>query len=88
MRGGMVGRRRLVGTGAAQPFAADGVAGDRLRGVWPILASRWASAIEENCAESNAGNRGWKALRSEDDGDATMPDARRAVSMTTSAIAQ
>ena len=73
---GMVGRRRLVGTGAAQPFAADGVAGDRLRGVWLTLASRWASTIAENCAESNAG-RGWKALRSEeDDGDAAISDAR------------
>ena len=84
---GMVGGWRPVGTGVAQPPAVDGVAGDRLGGVWPILASRWASAIAENCAESNVG-RGWKALRSEYDGDATMPDTRCAVSMTTSAIAQ
>ena len=83
---GMVRRRRLVGAGATKPFAADGVVGDRLRGVWLTLASRWASPIAENCAESKAG-RGRKALRSEDDGDETMPDARCAVSMTTSAIA-
>ena len=83
---GMVGRRRLAGTGAAQPFAVDGVAGDRLRGVWLILASRWVTTTAENCTETNAG-RGWKALRSEYGGDATIPDARRAVSMATSAIA-
>ena len=84
---GMAGRRRLAGTGAAQLLAADGVAGDRLKGVWLILASRWASTIAENCAESKAG-AGWKALRSADDGDAAIPDARFAVSMTTPAIAQ
>ena len=32
----------------------------------------WASAMAENCAESNAGTRG-KARRSEDGDDATMP---------------
>ena len=71
----------------AAPLTMGGVAGDRLRGVWLILASRWASVIAENCAESNAGRR-WKAFRSEDDDDATMPDARRAESMTMSATAQ
>ena len=76
-----------MGAGAGQPFAADGVAGGRLRGGWLILASLWASTIAENFADSKAG-RGWKALRSEDDGDAIMSDARCAVSMTMSAIAQ
>ena len=49
---GMVRRRRLVGAGATKPFAADGVVGDRLRGVWLTLASRWASPIAENCVPS------------------------------------
>ena len=52
---GTVGGWRPVGTGAAEPPAVDEVAGDRLRGGWPILASRWASTVAENCSESNAG---------------------------------
>ena len=84
---GIVGGWCPAGTGVAEPRAVDGVAGDRPGGVWPILASRWASTIATNCAESNAGRR-WKAFRSEDDDDATMPDARRAESMATSATAQ
>ena len=57
---------------------------DRTRGVWPILASRLASTMAENRAESNAGTLG-KVLRSVDDGDATIPDARWAASMATPA---
>ena len=89
-RGGMrgvVGRRRLVRIGAAPPCTVEGIAGDRTRAGRPTLASLWASALAENCADSKAGRR-WKALRSEDDGDATMSDARCAVSMIISAIAQ
>ena len=87
---GTVGGRRLVRTGAAPPFAVDGVAGDRTGAGRPSLARRWVSTMPENCADSKDG-RGWKgkeAPRSEVDGDATMPDARCAVSMTISAIAQ
>ena len=84
---GMVGVWCPVGTGVAEPLAVDGVAGDRTRAGRPTLASLWASTIAENCADSKAGRR-WKALRSEDDGDATMSDARCAVSMIISAIAQ
>ena len=84
---GMVERRHRVRTGAAPPFAVDGVAGDRTRVGRPILASLRVSTIAENCAHSKAGRR-WKALRSEDGGDATMSDARCAVSMAISATAQ
>ena len=84
---GMVGRRHLVRTGAAPPFAADGVAGDRTGVGRPILASLRVSTIAENCADSKAGRR-WKALRSAVDGDTTMSDARCAVSMAIFATAQ
>ena len=84
---GMVGRRRLARTGAAPPCTVGGVAGDRTRVGRPTLASLRASAIAENCADSKAG-RGWKALRSEDYGDATISDARCAVSMIIPAIVQ
>ena len=85
---GMMGGRNLMRTGAAPPFAVDGVAGDRIRVVGrPILARRWVSTMLDNCADSKAGRR-WKAPRSEVDVDATMPDARCSVSMTISAIAQ
>ena len=84
---GTVGGVRPVGTGVAEPSAVEGVADGHPRGVWLTLASRWASAIVKNCVESNAGTRG-KALRSEDDADATMPDARCAASMTMPATAQ
>ena len=52
---GMVRRRRLARTGAAPPCTVDGVAGDRTRVGRPTLASLWASAIAENCADSKAG---------------------------------
>ena len=84
---GMMGGRHLMRTGAAPPFAVDGVAGDRMGVGRPILARRWVSTMLENCADSMAGRR-WKAPRSEVDVDATMSDARCAVSMTISAIAQ
>ena len=78
---GMMGGKRLVRTGAAPSFAVDGVAGDRMGAGRPSLARRWVSTMAENCADSKAG-RGRKAPRSEVDGDATMSDARCAVSMT------
>ena len=45
---GMVGGWCPVGTGVAEPRVVDGVAGDRPGGLWPILASRWASVIATN----------------------------------------
>ena len=84
---GMMGGGHLVRTGAAPPFTVDGVAGDRMGTGRPSLARRWVSIMSENCADSKAGRR-WKAPRSEVDEDATMSDARCAVSMTISAIAQ
>ena len=73
-------------TGVAERRAAE-VVGDRTGGVRLSLASRWASTAASNCAESNAGRR-WKASRSEDDDDATIPYARCIASMTTPATAQ
>ena len=85
---GMMGGGHLMRTGAAPPFAVDGVAGDRMGVGRPILARRWVSAMFENCADSKAAGGRWKAPRSEVDVDATMSDARCAVSMTIFAIAQ
>ena len=64
---GMTGGRHLVRTGAAPPFAVDGVVGDRMGVGRPMLARRWVSTMSENCADSKAGRR-WKAPRSEVDG--------------------
>ena len=83
---GTAKKRPPVGTGMADPRATE-VVGDRTGGVWLILANRWTSAIASNCAEYSAGKR-WKAPRSEDDGDTTMPYARCIASMTTPATAQ
>ena len=84
---GMAGGWCPAGTGVVEPRAVDGVAGDRPGGVWPILASRCASTIATKYVAPNAGKR-WKAFRSEDDDDATMPYKRCAASKTMPATAQ
>ena len=71
------------------PFlvTTGGVVADRIRGVLSCVVRRWELIKVENWAESSSGTRG-EASRSEDDGDATMSDARLVTSMTMSATAQ
>ena len=83
-------RKRFHRAGQGEGRNADEVEGDRPRAEGGVAdfgqPVAWASAMAENCAESNAGTRG-KARRSEDDDDATMTDARWAASMAMSAMA-
>ena len=68
-------------------IAPRGVVVDRIRGVLSCVTRWWEFIEVENWAESSAGTGG-KAVRSEDDGDVTMSDARRVTSMTMSATAR